>query len=88
MVPHLPNEVIYEIAEGLLPNDLRQCREVSKNWCHVITPTAFRVIRLKTTLKGATGLFEILRSEQLRGYVRELVLALHIDSTVFKGACH
>jgi hypothetical protein len=87
MVPHLPNEIIYKITEGLLPRDLRLYREVSKNWCRLITPIAFQVIHLRSTLKGASGLFEILQSEQLRGYVRELVLVVHIDSTVFKGTC-
>jgi hypothetical protein len=43
---------------------------------------------MHTTLKGASGLFEILQSEQLRVYVRELVVGLLVDSAYFLGACY
>jgi hypothetical protein len=87
MVPSFSNEVMRRIFVNLSTDDLRRYREVSKNWCRIITPIAFQAIRLKSSLKGAYGLHEILQSEQFCGYVRELVLVLHVDSAVFKGAC-
>jgi hypothetical protein len=43
---------------------------------------------MHTTFKGASGLFEILQSEQLRGYVRELVVSLLVESAYILSACY
>jgi hypothetical protein len=72
------------ITKSFSPNDLRKLREVSKNWCHIITPNAFRNIRMKTTLKGAYGLYEILQIKQLYGHIIRLELELFVDETIDK----
>jgi hypothetical protein len=87
-IPHLPNEIIHKIIEFVSPYDLCGLRGVSKSWCHITTPGAFRIICMNTTLKGASGLYEILQSEQFRDYVNVLILVLQVDYANFSGACY
>ncbi|KAH9011505.1 hypothetical protein EDB85DRAFT_2159853 [Lactarius pseudohatsudake] len=68
----LPIELLEEIMEyvAISPQEILTLRRVSKTFCGLVTPTAFREIVIHTTDKSTQGFLELLASADVAKHVR------------------
>ncbi|KAH9009539.1 hypothetical protein EDB85DRAFT_2244299, partial [Lactarius pseudohatsudake] len=68
----LPIELLEEIMEyvAISPQEILTLRRVSKTFCGLVTPTAFREIVIHTTDKSTQGFQELLASADVAKHVR------------------
>ncbi|KAH9031402.1 hypothetical protein EDB83DRAFT_1843235 [Lactarius deliciosus] len=68
----LPIEILEEILEATSPQEIFALRRVSKTFCSLVTPTAFRKIVIHTTDKSTQGFLELLASADVAKHVRAI----------------
>ncbi|KAH9071376.1 hypothetical protein EDB83DRAFT_2517181 [Lactarius deliciosus] len=68
----LPIELFEEILEATSPQEILALRRVSKTFCSLVTPTAFRKIVIHTTDKSTQGFLELLASADVAKHVRAI----------------
>ncbi|KAH8987028.1 hypothetical protein EDB92DRAFT_1204980 [Lactarius akahatsu] len=78
----LPFELLEEIMDYVAtsPQEILTLRRVSKTFCSLVTPTAFREIVIHTTDKSTQGFLELLASADVAKHVR--VIQIIEDSAV------
>ncbi|KAH9029518.1 hypothetical protein EDB85DRAFT_1523512 [Lactarius pseudohatsudake] len=78
----LPIELLEEIMDYVAtsPQEILTLRRVSKTFCSLVTPTAFRKIVIHTTDKSTQGFLELLASADVPKHIR--VIQIIEDSAV------